>query len=45
VFAAYTRQLARHLSHGRNRAGNVWCCRYAYYEDITEQQLNKTSRR
>jgi alpha-galactosidase len=29
------------LGEGRNRAGNVWCSWYAYYEDITEQQLNK----
>ncbi len=41
VFAAYTRQLAQHLGHGRNRAGNVWCSWYAYYEDITEEQLAK----
>ncbi|MEV8375993.1 glycoside hydrolase family 36 protein [Kribbella sp. NPDC056861] len=41
VFAAYTHQLAQHLGQGRNRAGNVWCSWYAYYEEITEQQLNK----
>ncbi|MFI5708298.1 alpha-galactosidase [Kribbella sp. NPDC051620] len=41
VFAAYTRHLAEHLGRGRNRAGNVWCSWYAYYEDITEEQLTK----
>lgn len=41
VFEAYAGQLASHLGRGRNRAGNVWCSWYAYYEDITEQQLGK----
>jgi alpha-galactosidase len=41
VFAAYTRHLAEQLGQGRNRAGNVWCSWYAYYEDITEEQLSK----
>ncbi|MEU5090554.1 glycoside hydrolase family 36 protein [Streptomyces sp. NPDC021356] len=41
VFAAYARQLAAHLGHSAKRAGNVWCSWYAYYEDITEEQLTK----
>ncbi|MFB7599684.1 glycoside hydrolase family 36 protein [Streptomyces sp. NPDC056160] len=41
VFAAYTRQLAAHLGHSAKRAGNVWCSWYAYYENITEEQLTK----
>ncbi|WP_410668041.1 glycoside hydrolase family 36 protein [Amycolatopsis sp. cmx-4-68] len=41
VFAAYTRQLAARLGDSRKRAGNVWCSWYAYYEEITEEQLTK----
>ncbi|GAA1107725.1 alpha-galactosidase [Kribbella jejuensis] len=41
VFGAYVEQLATHLGRGQNRAGNVWCSWYAYYEDITEQELDK----
>lgn len=41
VFAAYARQLADRLGHSRKRAGNVWCSWYAYYENITEEQLTK----
>ncbi|MCW8102046.1 alpha-galactosidase [Streptomyces tauricus] len=41
VFAAYTRHLAARLGRSGKRAGNVWCSWYAYYENITEQQLTK----
>lgn len=41
VFAAYARHLAERLGHSRKRAGNVWCSWYAYYENITEEQLTK----
>lgn len=41
VFAAYARQLAARLGHSDKRAGNVWCSWYAYYENITEEQLTK----
>ncbi|WP_328498769.1 alpha-galactosidase [Streptomyces sp. NBC_00414] len=41
VFAAYTRRLAARLGRSDKRAGNVWCSWYAYYENITEQQLTK----
>ncbi|MFI0239829.1 glycoside hydrolase family 36 protein [Streptomyces sp. NPDC016845] len=41
VFAAYTRHLADRLGHSRKRAGDVWCSWYAYYENITEEQLTK----
>ncbi|NUR70378.1 MAG: alpha-galactosidase [Hamadaea sp.] len=41
VFAAYARQLADGLGSRNTRAGNVWCSWYAYYENITEQQLVK----
>nr|BFD80660.1 alpha-galactosidase [Streptomyces sp. Xyl84] len=41
VFAAYARHLGQRLGHSRKRAGNVWCSWYAYYEDITEEQLTK----
>jgi alpha-galactosidase len=41
VFAAYTRHLAARLGSRNSRAGNVWCSWYAYYEQITEQQLAK----
>jgi alpha-galactosidase len=41
VFAAYTRQLSRHLGARARRAGNVWCSWYAYYEAVTEAQLAK----
>ncbi|MFF5563041.1 glycoside hydrolase family 36 protein [Streptomyces sp. NPDC012623] len=39
VFAAYARHLATRLGHSDQRAGNVWCSWYAYYENITEEQL------
>ncbi|MGP2439375.1 glycoside hydrolase family 36 protein [Streptomyces sp. JW3] len=41
VFAAYARHLAARLGHSGKRAGNVWCSWYAYYENITEEQLTK----
>ncbi|MGY0019551.1 glycoside hydrolase family 36 protein [Streptomyces sp. cg35] len=41
VFAAYARHLADRLGHSDKRAGNVWCSWYAYYENITEEQLTK----
>ncbi|MEU5272587.1 glycoside hydrolase family 36 protein [Streptomyces hygroscopicus] len=41
VFAAYARHLAARLGHSRKRAGSVWCSWYAYYENITEEQLTK----
>ena len=41
VFAAYTRHLAERLGSRDRSAGNVWCSWYAYYENITEQQLFK----
>ncbi|MBT2410672.1 alpha-galactosidase [Streptomyces sp. ISL-12] len=41
VFAAYTRHLGERLGLSRKRAGNVWCSWYAYYENITEEQLTK----
>ncbi|MET9496248.1 glycoside hydrolase family 36 protein [Streptomyces sp. NPDC006552] len=41
VFAAYARHLAARLGHSDKRAGNVWCSWYAYYENITEEQLTK----
>lgn len=41
VFAAYTRHLAERLGGSTRRAGNVWCSWYAYYENITEDQLAK----
>jgi alpha-galactosidase len=41
VFAAYTRHLAARLGSRSRRAGNVWCSWYAYYENITEEQLGK----
>ncbi|MFD7711900.1 glycoside hydrolase family 36 protein [Streptomyces sp. NPDC059785] len=41
VFAAYARQLAPRIGRSDKRAGNVWCSWYAYYENITEQQLTK----
>ncbi|MBO3745234.1 alpha-galactosidase [Streptosporangiaceae bacterium NEAU-GS5] len=41
VFARYAEQLAVRLGGSDRLAGNVWCTWYAYYETITEQQLNK----
>ncbi|MYR60877.1 alpha-galactosidase [Streptomyces sp. SID625] len=41
VFAAYARHLGERLGRSRKRAGNVWCSWYAYYENITEEQLTK----
>ncbi|WP_320776366.1 glycoside hydrolase family 36 protein [Streptomyces sp. CRN 30] len=41
VFAAYTRHLAGRLGSSDKRAGDVWCSWYAYYENITEEQLTK----
>lgn len=41
VFAAYARQLGARLGSSGKRAGNVWCSWYAYYENITEEQLTK----
>ncbi|MDT0440489.1 glycoside hydrolase family 36 protein [Streptomyces doudnae] len=41
VFTAYARHLADRLGRSGKRAGNVWCSWYAYYENITEQQLAK----
>ncbi|EGG47028.1 MULTISPECIES: glycoside hydrolase family 36 protein [Streptomyces] len=41
VFAAYARHLGDRLGRGTRRAGNVWCSWYAYYENITEEQLTK----
>ncbi|NEB75576.1 alpha-galactosidase [Streptomyces sp. SID14478] len=41
VFGAYARQLAERLGRSGRRAGNVWCSWYAYYENITEEQLTK----
>ncbi|MYW70151.1 alpha-galactosidase [Streptomyces sp. SID8379] len=41
VFGAYARQLAERLGHSDKHAGNVWCSWYAYYENITEEQLTK----
>ncbi len=39
VFAAYAEHLGARLGRGTKRAGNVWCSWYAYYENITEDQL------
>ncbi|GHH39100.1 glycoside hydrolase family 36 protein [Lentzea cavernae] len=41
VFAAYAEHLGARLGHSAKRAGNVWCSWYAYYENITEDQLSK----
>ncbi|MFF4473544.1 glycoside hydrolase family 36 protein [Streptomyces sp. NPDC001599] len=41
VFAAYARHLGDRLGRSDKRAGNVWCSWYAYYENITEEQLTK----
>ncbi|MCS7477097.1 glycoside hydrolase family 36 protein [Umezawaea endophytica] len=41
VFAAYAEQLGARLGRSTTRAGNVWCSWYAYYENITEDQLAK----
>ncbi|MFI7388066.1 glycoside hydrolase family 36 protein [Streptomyces sp. NPDC049813] len=41
VFAAYARHLAERLGRSGKRAGDVWCSWYAYYENITEEQLTK----
>ena len=41
VFGAYTRHLAERFGTRRERAGNVWCSWYAYYEQISERQLNQ----
>ncbi len=41
VFAAYAEQLGARLGRSAKRAGNVWCSWYAYYENITEDQLAK----
>ncbi|MBP2479555.1 alpha-galactosidase [Crossiella equi] len=41
VFAAYAQHLGTQLGRGKQRAGNVWCSWYAYYENITEEQLTK----
>ncbi|MFD9702463.1 glycoside hydrolase family 36 protein [Lentzea sp. NPDC059081] len=39
VFAAYAEHLGDRLGRSTKRAGNVWCSWYAYYENITEDQL------
>ncbi|MEV0830982.1 glycoside hydrolase family 36 protein [Nonomuraea rubra] len=41
VFDRYTDQLAARLGRSDRQAGNVWCTWYAYYEDVSEQVLNK----
>ncbi|WP_399880652.1 glycoside hydrolase family 36 protein [Streptomyces sp. BBFR51] len=41
VFADYARHLGERLGRGTERAGNVWCSWYAYYENITERQLTE----
>ncbi|WP_326667367.1 glycoside hydrolase family 36 protein [Streptomyces sp. NBC_01257] len=41
VFASYAAQLGERLGRSTKRAGNVWCSWYAYYENITEEQLTK----
>ncbi|ROO86971.1 alpha-galactosidase [Actinocorallia herbida] len=41
VFGHYTAQLAERLGSADQRAGNVWCTWYAYYEGITEEALAK----
>ncbi|ANZ41590.1 alpha-galactosidase [Lentzea guizhouensis] len=41
VFAAYADQLGTRLGRSTARAGNVWCSWYAYYENITEDQLTE----
>ena len=41
VFGAYARNLADRFGTRRQRAGNVWCSWYAYYEQISEELLNK----
>jgi alpha-galactosidase len=39
VFAAYASQLSQRLGSRKQRAGNIWCSWYAYYEQISETQL------
>ena len=39
VFSAYANQLAKSFGSRRQRAGNIWCSWYAYYDQITEKLL------
>ena len=39
VFAAYASHLTQRFGSRRQRAGNIWCSWYAYYDQITEAQL------
>ncbi|NUO97521.1 MAG: alpha-galactosidase [Nonomuraea sp.] len=41
VFAHYADRLAERLGSSEQRAGNVWCTWYAYYEGIAEETLSK----
>ncbi|MGV8883094.1 MAG: glycoside hydrolase family 36 protein [Rhodoglobus sp.] len=42
VFKRYTTLLAERLGKRDQRAGNVWCSWYSYYEDISESLINET---